>query len=40
VEWPLLLRTLVSATLLVCTMTYVAMPLATRLFSRWLYGPS
>jgi antibiotic biosynthesis monooxygenase (ABM) superfamily enzyme len=38
--WPVLLRTLVTSALLVCLMTYVAMPLVTRLFSRWLYGPA
>jgi antibiotic biosynthesis monooxygenase (ABM) superfamily enzyme len=38
-EWPLPLRTLVTAALLVCLMTYGAMPLLTRLFGRWLYGP-
>ena len=37
-SWPLPLRTLVSAVLLVVLMTYLAMPLLTRLFARWLYG--
>jgi uncharacterized protein len=37
-DWPLAVRTLVSAGLLVSVMTYVAMPLMTRLFSKWLYG--
>ena len=36
--WPLALRTLATSALLVCLMTYAAMPLATRLFARWLYG--
>jgi uncharacterized protein len=36
--WPVLLRTLVTSALLVCVMIYVAMPLTTRLLSRWLYG--
>jgi len=39
-DWPFLVRTFVSAALLVCLMTYLAMPLATRLFSRWLYTPA
>jgi antibiotic biosynthesis monooxygenase (ABM) superfamily enzyme len=39
VGWPPLLRTLVSAVLLVVIMTYVAMPLLTWLFARWLYKP-
>jgi antibiotic biosynthesis monooxygenase (ABM) superfamily enzyme len=38
-HWPLLLRTLATSSLLVCLMTYVVMPLMTRLFARWLYGP-
>jgi antibiotic biosynthesis monooxygenase (ABM) superfamily enzyme len=37
--WPVLLRTLTTSALLVGLMTYGAMPLMTRLFSRWLYGP-
>src|SRR5262245_58240050 len=37
--WPLPLRVRVTAALLVCLMTYAAMPLMTRLLSRWLYGP-
>jgi antibiotic biosynthesis monooxygenase (ABM) superfamily enzyme len=37
--WPVPLRTAVTSALLVCLMTYAAMPLMTRLFSRWLYGP-
>ena len=36
--WPMLLRTLASSAVLVCLMTYAAMPLMTRLFARWLYG--
>lgn len=38
-DWPLPLRALVTSATLVCLMTYAAMPLATRLFTRWLYGP-
>jgi antibiotic biosynthesis monooxygenase (ABM) superfamily enzyme len=37
-DWPTPLRTLLTAALLVCVMTYAAMPLMTSLFSRWLYG--
>jgi antibiotic biosynthesis monooxygenase (ABM) superfamily enzyme len=36
-EWPLLLRTLTTTVLLILVMTYAAMPLVTRLLSRWLY---
>ena len=36
--WPLPLRVLASSGLLVCLMTYGAMPMMTRLFARWLYG--
>jgi len=32
-------RSLIGATLLVGTMTYLAMPLMTQLFARWLYEP-
>jgi antibiotic biosynthesis monooxygenase (ABM) superfamily enzyme len=39
-EWPLPLRTLATTALLVCTMTYLAMPLSTRALVRWLYGPA
>lgn len=35
--WPTMLRTLVTSALLICLMTYLVMPLVTRLFSRWLY---
>jgi antibiotic biosynthesis monooxygenase (ABM) superfamily enzyme len=38
-DWPVLLQTLLTSALLVCVMTYAAMPLSTRLFGRWLYGP-
>lgn len=38
-DWPILLRTLMTTILLVCFMTYGAMPLMTRMLSRWLYGP-
>jgi len=37
--WPVPARGLATSALLVCTMTYLAMPLTTRLFARWLYGP-
>lgn len=36
-NWPIPLRALVIVGLLVPVMTYVAMPLATRLFAKWLY---
>lgn len=39
-DWPVLLRTLATSALLVCVMTYAAMPVVTRLFARWLYGRS
>jgi antibiotic biosynthesis monooxygenase (ABM) superfamily enzyme len=39
-DWPLPLRTLVTSALLVCVMTYAAMPLTTRMFAQWLYGPA
>ena len=38
-DWPVLPRTLATSALFVCLMTYAVMPLTTRLFSRWLYGP-
>jgi uncharacterized protein len=38
-HWPLPARTLASSALLVGAMTYLAMPLTTRLVARWLYGP-
>lgn len=37
-DWPILLRTLFTSSLLVCVMTYAVMPIMTRIFSRWLYG--
>ena len=37
-DWPMPVRTLVTASIMVTTMTYVAMPFSTWLFSRWLYG--
>jgi len=39
-EWPFMLRTLATTSLLVCVMTYAAMPLSTRLLSGWLYKRS
>jgi len=39
-DWPMLLRTLATTSLLVCIMTYGAMPLMTRMLSRWLYPPA
>jgi antibiotic biosynthesis monooxygenase (ABM) superfamily enzyme len=36
-EWPLSLRALASTSLLVVIMTYLAMPLSTRVLGRWLY---
>jgi antibiotic biosynthesis monooxygenase (ABM) superfamily enzyme len=36
--WPLVVRTLATTVLMVCVMTYGAMPLVTRVASRWLYG--
>ncbi len=36
-EVPLPLRTAIAAVILVSTMTWVMMPLMTRLFARWLY---
>lgn len=36
-DWPLLLRTLVLALLLIVIMTYAAMPLVTHLLTPWLY---
>lgn len=36
---PLAVRTLVTSSLMLIIMTYGAMPLMTRLFSRWLYPP-
>lgn len=36
---PLAVRTLVTSTLMLIIMTYAAMPMMTRLFSRWLYPP-
>lgn len=39
IELPLLLRMFVTSALFVCLMTYAVMPLMTRLFARWLYGP-
>jgi uncharacterized protein len=38
-DWPMPLRSLATASLLVCVMTYAAMPLLTGLFSQWLNGP-
>lgn len=38
--WPIPLRAFVIVALLVPVMTYVAMPWATRLFSKWLYPSS
>ena len=38
-SWPFLLRTSVSTGAMVCLMTYVVMPLWTRLFKKWLYAP-
>jgi antibiotic biosynthesis monooxygenase (ABM) superfamily enzyme len=35
--WPIPVRALIIAGLLVPVMTYFAMPWATRLFSKWLY---
>jgi antibiotic biosynthesis monooxygenase (ABM) superfamily enzyme len=37
-DWPILLRTLVTSTLLVFLMTYIVMPIMTQLFAPWLYG--
>jgi antibiotic biosynthesis monooxygenase (ABM) superfamily enzyme len=37
VELHVFVRSLISAVLLVCVMTYFAMPMMTRLFSGWLY---
>ena len=37
-DWPFPMRSLAMAALLVCLMTYGAMPFMTRLFTRWLYG--
>ncbi|WP_439625373.1 antibiotic biosynthesis monooxygenase [Gemmata sp.] len=37
-DWPLVARTLATTVLMVCVMTYAAMPLMTRVLSRWLYG--
>jgi len=37
-NWPIWLRSLISAGLLVSLMTYLAMPFSTRLFAGWLYG--
>jgi antibiotic biosynthesis monooxygenase (ABM) superfamily enzyme len=39
-DWPLPFRALTSTSLLVVTMTYLAMPLSTRVLGRWLYGPT
>lgn len=36
-EWPVLFRTFMTSAILVCLMTYVVMPLMTRIFLRWLY---
>ncbi len=36
--WPLMLRTLLSAVLIVTVMTYLVMPLITRAFAGWLRG--
>lgn len=36
-NWPIPWRALVIVALLVPVMTYMAMPLATRLFAKWLY---
>jgi antibiotic biosynthesis monooxygenase (ABM) superfamily enzyme len=38
-QLPLLLRGLVISVMLVVLMTYLVMPLYTRLFARWLFGP-
>jgi uncharacterized protein len=38
-DWPVLARPLAVAGLMVPMMTYLVMPLATRVFARWLYGP-
>ena len=35
--WPLPLRTLLSSSVLLVTMTYLVMPHMTRLFQHWLY---
>lgn len=37
-DLPVLVRTLITSTLLVFLMTYVVMPVMTQLFSSWLYG--
>ena len=37
--WPVPLRTLATSAILVGLMTYLVMPLMTRVFTRWLYGP-
>ena len=38
-NWPLLLRSAVLPVVLLTAMTYVVMPLLTRLFKPWLYPP-
>ncbi len=36
-EWPLVARTFTLTLIVVFTLTYLVMPLLTRLFARWLY---